>query len=262
MMLSETQSLVLSKASEHPMGFALAPKHIPAAAREAVYRSLVSKGLVTQHVAMQGEVDFAWQDDTCLRISDAGLRAIGVDPNEGDAVADTAPLVAPAAEPEPQDPPPAEAAQGAPLAEDVALLDQALAAPTTTTRANLREAAQRALDAWDDEANQRYDLAEAMEALRGILIKPARLPRETTPRQPREGTKMEKVLALLRRPEGASGPQMAEATGWNANTVRGFLAGLKKKGCTVEVLERVRQVGPNKVGAKGSYSVYRIAEAG
>jgi hypothetical protein len=41
--------------------------------------------------------------------------------------------------------------------------------------------------------------------------------------------------------------------------VRGFLAGLKRKGITVEVLERVRQVGPNKEGAKGSYSVYRVA---
>jgi hypothetical protein len=43
--------------------------------------------------------------------------------------------------------------------------------------------------------------------------------------------------------------------------VRGFLAGLSKKGVTVEVLERVRQVGPNKAGAKGSYTVYRVADA-
>jgi hypothetical protein len=37
---------------------------------------------------------------------------------------------------------------------------------------------------------------------------------------------------------------------------------LKQRGLAVAVLERVRQVGPNKQGAKGSYSVYRIAEAG
>jgi hypothetical protein len=43
--------------------------------------------------------------------------------------------------------------------------------------------------------------------------------------------------------------------------VRGFLAGLKRKDITVEVLERVRRVGPNKQGAKGSYSIYRIAAA-
>jgi hypothetical protein len=41
----------------------------------------------------------------------------------------------------------------------------------------------------------------------------------------------------------------------------GFLAGLEKRGIEVSVLERVRQVGPNKAGAKGSYTVYRVAEA-
>ncbi|MCO6414845.1 hypothetical protein JYK14_01465 [Siccirubricoccus sp. KC 17139] len=50
---------------------------------------------------------------------------------------------------------------------------------------------------------------------------------------------------------------------WANHTVRGFFAGLKKRqGISVEVLERVRQVGPNKQGAKGSYTIYRIAEAG
>ena len=69
------------------------------------------------------------------------------------------------------------------------------------------------------------------------------------------------MLALLRRPEGASGPQLIEATGWAPHTVRGFLAGLARKGVEVSVLERVRQVGPNKVGAAGSYSVYRVVGA-
>lgn len=54
--------------------------------------------------------------------------------------------------------------------------------------------------------------------------------------------------------------QIAEVTAWQFHTVRGFLAGLKKKGIQIDVLERVRQVGPNKPGAKGSYSVYRMAE--
>jgi hypothetical protein len=52
---------------------------------------------------------------------------------------------------------------------------------------------------------------------------------------------------------------MAEAMGLAPHTVRGFLAGLAKKGIAVEVLERVRQIGPNKVGAKGSFTVYRVA---
>ena len=55
---------------------------------------------------------------------------------------------------------------------------------------------------------------------------------------------------------------MVEATGWAQHTVRGFFASLKKKGHTIEVLDRVRQVGPGSVGTKGSYSIYRLAEAG
>ncbi|MGG5819114.1 DUF3489 domain-containing protein [Falsiroseomonas sp. HW251] len=104
-----------------------------------------------------------------------------------------------------------------------------------------------------------------MAALRAALDgKPARQPRQPgAPRKPREGTKQEQVLALLRRPEGATFAQIAEVTGWQHHTVRGFFAGLKKRqGIAVEVLERVRQVGPDKQGAKGSYSVYRIADAG
>jgi len=69
------------------------------------------------------------------------------------------------------------------------------------------------------------------------------------------------VLALLRRDEGATIAQVIDATGWQSHTVRGFLAGLKRKGIEVEVLERVRQVGPNRQGAKGSYSIYRVAAA-
>ncbi|MGK7867675.1 DUF3489 domain-containing protein [Falsiroseomonas sp. E2-1-a20] len=80
------------------------------------------------------------------------------------------------------------------------------------------------------------------------------------PRRPREGTKQAAVLALLRRPEGATVAQVVEATGWAPHTVRGFFAGLRTRhGIEVTVLERVRQVGPNNTGAKGSYSVYQIA---
>jgi hypothetical protein len=120
------------------------------------------------------------------------------------------------------------------------------------------------LDAWEDEENRETDIVATLEgpmaALRAALAGTTRTRREPgTPRTPRAGTKQEAVLALLRRPEGATIAQIIDATGWQSHTVRGFLAGLKRKGITVEVLERVRQVGPNKEGAKGSYSVYRVA---
>ena len=125
----------------------------------------------------------------------------------------------------------------------------------------LAAAARAVLDAWNDETNREIDMIGALEgpmaalsmALAGRPGRPA-----GAPRPPRDGTKQQAVLALLRRDEGATIAQIMEATAWQSHTVRGFLAGLKKKGTQVDVLDRVRQVGPNKEGAKGSYSIYRI----
>ncbi len=69
------------------------------------------------------------------------------------------------------------------------------------------------------------------------------------------------MIALLRRAEGASVAQIMDATGWQPHTVRGFLAGLKRRGIVVTTLERVRQVNAGKEGAKGSYTIYKVVEA-
>lgn len=42
-------------------------------------------------------------------------------------------------------------------------------------------------------------------------------------------TKHDRVLTLLSRREGATIPEMMEATGWQQHSVRGFLAGTVKK---------------------------------
>lgn len=252
MKLSDTQSVILSAASQHAAGLATAPSKLPAAARNAVFRSLIKNNLLIEINAPREHVGLGWRQDDdgtwiVARITDEGLRAIGVDPNEGDAVADTAPT---------------GAANDA-LGEAPAPATEAnQAAPTAAPRASLREVAAAVLAAWDDEANRDTDMIGALEGpmatLRAALAgKPAR---ETgAPRKPREGTKQEAVLAMLRRPEGATVAQVTDAMGWATHTVRGFFAGLKKKGHTVEVLERIRQVGPNKEGARGSYTIYKIA---
>jgi hypothetical protein len=76
---------------------------------------------------------------------------------------------------------------------------------------------------------------------------------------PRAGTKQAQMIGMLKRPEGATVEQIAQATGWQHHTIRGAISGaLKKKlGLTVEAT-RTREVGPNKTGAKGSSTVYRI----
>jgi Protein of unknown function (DUF3489) len=76
---------------------------------------------------------------------------------------------------------------------------------------------------------------------------------------PRAGTKQAQMIELLERPEGATVEQIATATGWQHHTIRGAISGaLKKKlGLNVEAT-RTREVGPNKTGAKGSSTVYRI----
>jgi predicted ArsR family transcriptional regulator len=65
---------------------------------------------------------------------------------------------------------------------------------------------------------------------------------------------------MLRRPEGATVAQIAEATGWAQHKVRGVFAGLTKKGDAVEVKSRERMVGPTRTGANRPSTIYALAE--
>ena len=130
-------------------------------------------------------------------------------------------------------------------------------------RRSLRTLVTALIATWDDQANRDTDIVSALEApidaLRRLLASKApRAAGVAAPRAPRAETKQATVIALLGRPEGATIAQIVAITGWAQHTVRGFLAGLKKKGHAVETLERVRQVGPNKQGAKGSFTIYHI----
>lgn len=59
---------------------------------------------------------------------------------------------------------------------------------------------------------------------------------------PKKSTKIDLVLGMLRRAEGATLDQMVEATGWLPHTTRAALTGLKKKGHVVasETLDDLR----------------------
>jgi Protein of unknown function (DUF3489) len=53
---------------------------------------------------------------------------------------------------------------------------------------------------------------------------------------PHGGSKTDKILDLLKRPGGVTLKELAKATGWQPNSVRGFLSGAigKKMGTPVE----------------------------
>ena len=66
------------------------------------------------------------------------------------------------------------------------------------------------------------------------------------PRAKREGTKQAVLIELLTRAEGATLPQMTEATGWQVHTVRGAMAGALKKKLGLEITSE-KQTGADRI---------------
>ena len=71
-------------------------------------------------------------------------------------------------------------------------------------------------------------------------------PTDTT-RRTRENTKQAQVIAMLRRPEGATIAQITEATEWNSNTVRGVMAGALKKKLGLNVVRMPHTAGGTSI---------------
>lgn len=73
---------------------------------------------------------------------------------------------------------------------------------------------------------------------------------DTTVKRTRDNSKQALVIAMLKRPEGATINQICEATGWQQHTVRGTFAGAIKKKLGLTITS-------DKV--EGAGRVYRIA---
>jgi Protein of unknown function (DUF3489) len=223
MKLSDTQAVILSVASQRDDGAVLPLPETLKFKGGAVAKVLGS-------LKTKGLIDHQGaprgDDPPQLCITRAGLEAIGVEPEDsetGPAQADTAVT-------------PAEAEGAAQAPAHAAKPDRAAT------------------------------LVKKGKAPKGKSKTKTPKPRKAAPAEkptPRAGTKQARMIELLKRPEGATVEQIAAATGWQHHTIRGAISGaLKKKlGLTVEAT-RTREVGPNKTGAKGSSTVYRITGSG
>jgi hypothetical protein len=210
--LSETRAVILSAAAQRDDGAVLPlPETLKfkGGAVGKVLGSLKARGLIDHLGAPRGD------DPPPLRITRAGLEAIGVE------------------------------------TEDAA----AEAATPCNTGATSADAEVKAVDAPAPAtgAHGAATPAKTGKAAKRSKAAPAGKP------TPRGGTKQAQMIELLKRPEGATVEQIAAATGWQKHTIRGAISGAfkKKLGFTVETM-RTREVGPNKTGAKGSSTVYRI----
>jgi hypothetical protein len=98
MALSDTAVRVLTEAGQHALRLATPPKHLPAAACNAVLRSLLKGGYVEECPAPFEYIGLGWRQQdgawSALRVTDAGLLAIGAAPSETPQDADSAPPAA------------------------------------------------------------------------------------------------------------------------------------------------------------------------
>jgi hypothetical protein len=220
--LTDTQAVILSSASQRDDGAVLP---LPEALKLTGGALTKVLGSLKTKGLIEHQGTPRGDDPPPLRITRAGLQAIGVAENGPDST----PV------------PATDAPQGAPGAQEAGTAGQepeARAEPAQAPAAGKRKATPKAKPA--------------------KAAKPAEAADKPTPRA---GTKQAQLIALLERPEGATVEQIAATTGWQHHTIRGAISGaLKKKlGLNVEAT-RTREVGPNKSGAKGSSTVYRIVD--
>ena len=169
-----------------------------------------------------------------LTIAEA-MRAAGIEPDEEPAMAPTD-AMEPAGTNETLLTP--EANDGAPVAPtdaETAPMEETPAAAILTSNRVINDTRDMLVRYLIDSAGLDPETA-VLAALRAVasLKLPEPVTQPAPARQPRTGTKQETILALLRRPGGTTLAEIASTAGnWQSHTVRGFLAGLKKKGFAV-----------------------------
>ena len=187
--LSDTQTIILKAAANRDDGLAVVPPKLPAAARNAVARSLEKNGLLEDVRPVPACHGWRPAEDGTqigLRITRAGLVAIGVDRTEWPAHALQESNEAPPAALAP-DPPPRS---GHELAAAQQALSDSQAGPAP--RATLRQAAAAVLAAWDGAGRTEAKLASLLDGpIAHLRVLPVQRPARSADarRKPREATK-------------------------------------------------------------------------
>jgi hypothetical protein len=88
-------------------------------------------------------------------------------------------------------------------------------------------------------ASQKKDAPKGQKTAKGAKPKKTAKPARKAA-APRAESKGAQILALIRRPKGATLAELAKVTGWQNHSIRGFLSGTvgKKMGLAVESTKR------------------------
>jgi len=232
--ISNTQRTLLAAAIEHTHGrIERFPQGLSGSALVISLEALERKGLANHN------------DQGHWWVTLDGYRIMGHEPPadlvEAEAIAAAAQaheataheaLVAAALEPEVTAEPNAPVA--APEATDAAEASEPEATvPEGAAEPDAPFATPESVDAAESEAASEPDTAIKPKQIKvcphcgHALTTPVTRTRENS--RPRENSKQDLVVQLLKRPEGATIEQMMATTGWQQHTVRGTLAGALKK---------------------------------
>jgi hypothetical protein len=269
MSLTETQMLVLSHAANREGGFLLPlPEGCRAkgGAVDKVVGGLIKRGWATtikgRHLREVPANVEPWKTDEggdplYPLITRDGLRAIGVEPDGDTACSAEAPAeqAEEAEVPTTADTPATEAEpahEEAEVAQEPTRRTSRAAGTARRRLATARNAMEAVCGHWAeagrlDEALIQSCHATLAELQRADALLEAEAPAPRAGGEPRAGSKQAQMITMLRRPEGATIAQIADATGWQPHTVRGAIAGALKRKLGLNVTSEKPEGGGDRV---------------